>query len=152
MIRPPKFGRSWWDRGCDCLVTQEVWRGSECLEYQKSSSMTDDPFFIHYKSVNFSLSNCQGLGDFSHERHLQAIGGKGSLSFIWEGLDVIPERKLCRASHKNSPGLTFSQLILICNILDPHRTASSEHGCSLSKKKQERKKFSPTILKVNQVN
>lgn len=58
-----------------------------------------EPFFTHHKSVNFYLSNCQGLGDFSHERHLQAIGGTESFSFIWEGLDVIPERKLCRASH-----------------------------------------------------
>jgi len=33
-----------------------------------------------------------------------------------------------------SAGLTFSQLILIiCKISDPHRTASSENGGSLSK-------------------
>lgn len=151
MIRPPKFGRSWWDRGCDCLVTQEVWRGSECLEYQKSSSI----FMTHFSYITrvwiFPFPTAKVSGIFPMKgicKPLEAKDPSRSSGRVWMLFRNENSAELAIRTHLASHSASWFWYVKFWTLTGQHPLKM----VAPFQKKSRSENLEPENLKVNQVN
>ena len=124
-------------------MTQEVWRW-RMSGVPKSSSI----FMTHFSHITrawilpFQLPRSRGFFPWKAFASHWRQGKSRSSGRVWMLFRNENSSEPAMIGITNtSAGLTFSQVILIRKIL--HRTASSENGCSLSRKKAGAKFFQP---------